>query len=456
MHAAVLLILALIVPEPQPTNVLMTLVATSDLKPQQPLESVEIAVTRPSDRPSDRMELATVVDPSPIMPHPDDPSEVDPRPAGPALPILGVLETPPSDALMISVGLPTGGGLEGRSTAMRAKLGSKYDPGGLGDQAVRRGLRWLAAHQRNDGSWNFNHHDETRCPNLCRNTGSVGTTTGSTAVALLAFLGAGETHQEGEFAERIRRGLYYLSHRAIETPHGADLQEGTMYAHGLATIALCEAYAMTKDQNLRPWAQDTIDFVVYAQDKRGGGWRYTPGEPGDTTVFGWQLMSLKAGNMAGLSVPSLTLHDANRFLDQVQSDEGALYGYQKPGAGHATTAVGLLCRMYQGWPRRYPALQRGVVHLYQWGPSQDDMYYNYYATQVLHHYGGGFFERWHTEMRDLLLRTQAKTGHEAGSWYFDGGHCDVGGRLLSTALATMTLEVYYRHMPLYQDDVMEE
>ncbi|MGE0607192.1 MAG: hypothetical protein AB7O62_08880 [Pirellulales bacterium] len=453
LHALALIVLALWISETQSFDPLRSLVAS--MATQDEPVSVEIAsqMELPSiDSSAERFSAAEYVA---VVPLPDPSDELDQTPSGPVANQLGL---PPTtiEALLASNQLPTGGGLEGRSPAARSNLAVKWDADGRGDAAIQKGLQWIVAHQRPDGSWNFNHLHEQRCPDMCRNTGTAGTTTGATAVALLALLGAGETHTSGRYTDQIRRGLYYLSHKAIETPQGVDLQEGTMYAQGLATIALCEAYAMTKDENLRPWAQGAIDYVAYAQDPKGGGWRYIPQEPGDMTVTGWQLMALKAGQLAQLSVPSIALHNANKFLDQVQSEEGSLYGYQKPGGEHTTTAVGLLCRMYQGWPRRHRALQRGMVNLYQWGPSDHDMYYNYYATAALHHYGGGFFERFHADMRAMLLKTQATRGHENGSWFFASTHCDPGGRLLSTALAVMTLEVYYRYLPLYQDDVAEE
>ena len=108
-------------------------------------------------------------------------------------------------------------------------------------------------------------------------------------MALLAFYGAGYTHSKGPYQEQLKRGLYYLGSRMLLTANGGDLQEGTMYAHGISTIALCEAYAMSGDENLRPFAEQAVRFVLYAQDRRGGGWRDSPGEPGDTTMHGWQL-----------------------------------------------------------------------------------------------------------------------------------------------------------------------
>ena len=107
--------------------------------------------------------------------------------------------------------------------------------------------------------------------------------------------------------------------------------------------------------------------------------------------------------------------------------------------------------MYLGWGRDEPALIRGVEYLGNEGPSPNDMYYNYYATQVMHHFEGDAWEKWNARMRDYLIESQTKEGHEAGSWYFAGdGHNETGGRLYTTSLATMTLEVYYRHLPIYK------
>ena len=170
------------------------------------------------------------------------------------------------------------------------------------------------------------------------------------------------------------------------------------------------------------------------------------------TVTGWQLMALKSGQLAKLEVPSPAIGLVLKFLDSVQFDGGARYGYMMPTARdkdhESTTAVGLLCRMYTGWHRDNPALYRGIGHLSKWGPSESNMYYNYYATQVLHHWEGPEWQEWNRRMRDYLVATQATEGHEAGSWYFSDPYGNAGGRLYNTALAILTLEVYYRYLPL--------
>jgi len=347
-------------------------------------------------------------------------------------------------------GLLAGRGRDARAAMARTGGGTPQSEG-----AVERGLKWLRAHQREDGSWHFNHH-KSSCQGLCGNPGSEASTTAATAMVLLPFLGAGYTHTQGQYQDVVRQGIYYLMKRTMVTPHGNDLQDGTMYAQGLATIALCEAYAMTKDPDLKDLAQGAIDFICYAQDRNGGGWRYTPGEPGDTTVTGWQLMGLKSGQMAGLHVPRPTIYLVHRFLDGVESHSGAQYGYMDPQPRRATTAIGLLCRMYTGWRRDHPVLPRGVALLDEWGPSETNMYFNYYATQVMHHWHGPEWERWNPKMRDYLIGTQAGAGHEAGSWYFPDRHGDKGGRLYNTAMAVMILEVYYRYMPLYRQQAVAD
>lgn len=349
-------------------------------------------------------------------------------------------------------------GFAGRDPKRRARL-VRMGGGSVGsERAVWQALKWIAAHQNEDGSWSFDHRG-TNCRGYCRNPGSLAEARiAGTAMALLPFLGAGQTHLGGEFSHTVGGGLDYLVSRIAYLPDGGSLHEpgGRMYSHGLASIALCEAYAMTGDSDLRKPAEQVIQYIIHAQGPRGG-WRYEPGEPGDTSIIGWQLMALKSGHLARINVPFKTVEGANNFLDYVQSEYGAVYGYKSAERpSEATTAIGLLCRMYLGWHREHPALQRGVKLLSSYGPHKSNMYYNYYATQVMHHFGGLEWASWNANLRDYLVHSQSANGHESGSWYFDDEHGgSPGGRLYCTSLATMILEVYYRHMPLYGTESVE-
>ena len=128
------------------------------------------------------------------------------------------------------------------------------------------------------------------------------------------------------------------------------------------------------------------------------------------------------------------------------------------------TAVGLLCRQYLGWGPKNPGLIAGVEELKKKSPKDNknpadpqlfDIYYYYYATQVLHFYGGtDWHDSWNPRMRDWLLGLQiAGNGPNAGSWNPDQSITgSAGGRLVTTCLCLLTAEIYYRHLPLYKRD----
>ena len=326
----------------------------------------------------------------------------------------------------------------------------------LTEAAVARGLQWMAMHQNDNGSWSTHaFHRCERCRRRCNGSGSLASDSAGTSLCLLPFLGAGQTHFTGRYKDVVSKGLRWLIDRQRDD---GDLRAKTvgqagMYAHGQAAIVLCEAYALTRDESLREPAQKAIDFIVEAQHS-GGGWRYYPGEDGDTSVVGWQVMALQSARAAGLGVPEETVELAGHFLDTVSSQDGARYAYrphQRPT--HVMTAEGLLCRMYMGWQRDDPALQSGLEYLITRHPPRAkdfNIYYWYYSTQVFHHSGGRAWRRWNKRIRDILVQTQRTSGHMAGSWDPHGPHASVGGRLYVTALATCTLEVYYRHAPIFR------
>lgn len=334
------------------------------------------------------------------------------------------------------------------------------------EKAVERALDWLLKHQAADGGWSFEHRTCGDCNGRCRNPGTmVPARIAATSLALLPFLAAGETHKAGKHRRHVDNGLKFLVRSMQTTPQGGVFTAGggSFYAQSLATIVLCEALAMTRDRDLIAPARAATAYLVAAQDQTGGGWRYFPGQPGDTSVTGWAFNALKSADNAYQPVPMPAVDKVRAFLDSVQSDEGAVYGYLTPeDPTTASTVVALLCRMQLGWKRNEPALIRGVAAITATGPKPNNIYYNFYATQVVHHFGGPSWEQWNKQMREHLIRTQATVGHEAGSWYFEEStpHDQlasmVGGRLYNTALATLTLEVYYRHLPLYGNRIFDE
>lgn len=415
--------------------------------PQLKLDDGDSSVVTTELSPSSFGHLSDLPTPS-IMPSVDDDALT------PDVSDIG-LETAIADP---TARIPGGGGPAGSAYDLRNPNNRRGLPRGAtesSEAAVARALEWLANHQNADGSWNYDHRLGA-CAGRCGNAGTLADCrTGATAQALLPFLGAGQTHKQGKYKKHVEAGLYFLVQQMkVKNQMGlqcGDLSQGggTMYSHGMAAIVLCEAYGMTHDRSLMNPAQLALNHIVYAQDPVGGGWRYQPRTAGDTSVVGWQLMALKSGHLAYLHVPQGTIAGASKFLDSVMSDY-SFYGYTDPGRGQATTAIGILCRMYLGWKKDHPGIEKGIQYLARTGPSPGNMYYNYYATQCMRHYDGELWDQWNVKMRDQLVASQAKDGHMKGSWYMNGDHgSQRGGRLYCTSMATMTLEVYYRHLPIY-------
>lgn len=389
----------------------------------------------------------------------------------------------------LSQALAPSSGISAQSNAaMRAAMGARSDKeakrdmlkkfGGNDDteRAVAMALEWLAAHQNPEsGAWTLTH--PLICGGKCDHPGKrTASLNAGTGMALMCFLGAGQTHLEGKYKETVFKGLRFLiqSIRVEKGIGGWYRGDGhsqgldDMYSHGIAAIAMCEAYGMTRDPVLLEPAQLSINFLTYAQNPLTGGWHYSPyplGKlPGDTSVVGWQMMAIKSAAMAGLNYDLDTVRRSNVFLDSVMVPGSFGYHYSfdskmKDPAGYnpAMTACGVLCRMYSGWSKEEPSIKAAVQRFAADGPSPNNSYYNYYATQVMKQHGGPEWESWNTRMRDLLLSSQVQAGHAAGSWYVDEGiSSEQGGRLYVTCMKTMMLEVYYRYLPIYGEKAAED
>lgn len=376
-----------------------------------------------------------------------------PKPTG-ALPDWNSLEAAPVRSARM------GRMFAGRDPALRAGRLSREGGTSFTEAAVTRGLIWIKRHQNRDGSWSLDNFSRAPgCRGRCSGHGTAQSDVAATALALLPMLGAGQTQHHGVHAKTVDAGLQWLIKQQRSDGDLRGSGHGrSMYGHGLASIVLCEAYGLTKDNSLRKPAQKALDFIVDAQHDRGG-WRYRPRQAGDTSVVGWQLMALRSGQMAYLQVPLRTFSQAGRYLDDAQADStGGRYSYMPRGRPTPTmTAEALLCRQYLGWPKDHSGLQEGIDYLMDHLPDRrrPNVYYWYYATQVLYHVGGRQWERWNARMRVVLTSSQEKKGHEAGSWTPHGGFANQGGRLYMTSLAVCTLEVYYRHLPLYRPAALE-
>ncbi len=232
---------------------------------------------------------------------------------------------------------------------------------------------------------------------------------------------------------------------------------GNMYAHGICSIALCEAYALTRDPDLRQPAQRAIDFIVQSQNN-GGGCRYDPGQQGDMSVVGWQIMgaqvgpdgvSRRAGEDArpGEEVP----RQRRRTRARPCRYDMARYAYQ-PGTGitEVMTAEAMLCRQYTGWKRTEPAMgtrSAGCSPTTCRPRATTTSTTGTDGTQMMHHYGGEPWKKWNGQVRDLLVASQVRA-HRVGRQLEPCRPLgDAGRAYLHHFASLLTLEVYYRHLP---------
>ena len=379
------------------------------------------------------------------------------------------------------------GGIAGRSGGGKKAALTMGGGSEISEASVARGLKWLANHQMPDGSWAMDTHvlpNGKACG--CNKAGKRDSRVAGTAFGLLPMLAAGITHkpnsekidekEEGgkggkaAYHAQVQKGLNYLIAKQDKRT-GAFSSEP--YSHSLATIAMCEAAGMTSDPLLRASAQKAIIFVLDFQDPSGGGWRYSPKQAGDTSVTGWMFMALKSAQMAGLRVAPERYKLVERFLDSVMDSKTGIYGYEKAeGGSPAMTAVGMLSRLYLGTRPSNENLRKGGEFLKKNPPAAQmgNIYYLYYATQAMHHMGAqnDCWDTWNlgpnrngkNGIRDLLIEKQIggpksppNMTHMRGSWDpLGGGFTDDGGRLMMTSLALLSLEVYYRHLPLYMSE----
>jgi hypothetical protein len=309
------------------------------------------------------------------------------------------------------------------------------------ERAIGLALEWLSRHQEPDGRWDTKKHG-----------GGEQYDTASAGLALLCYYGWGVSHQKsGKFQGTVKKALKWLISQQKEN---GDLRgKGRMYCHGIAAIALCEAYGLSKDPSLREPAEKAIQLIISAQSKNGG-WRYNP-KPGDsdTSVTGWQYMALHSARMAGIEIEESVFENARLWFDKAAGGKhGGLYGYTGPqGNNQAMTATGMFCRQLDLVPPSDPRMPEGAQALKMRPMSVNNpaYYYVYYGTLALYQHQGPVWADWNDRLKETLPRLQNKNGSDAGSWDKGAGHAATGGRVISTTLATLSLEVYYRLLPMY-------
>lgn len=337
------------------------------------------------------------------------------------------------------------------------------------EAAIKSGLSWLAKHQSADGRWDTDNWrgncKKGRCDGPGVNNGDSRYDVGHTGLALLAFHGAGHTKVHGKYKAQIGKALAYLMKiQRFDGSLGFGSGE-EMYNHAIATTALCEAYGMTGDKNLKKAAEKAVNYCLKAQNPMLG-WKYgvRPGR-NDTSMTGWMVTALTAAKRAKLKVSASALTGAHNWFKRATARNGAT-GYQSPGGGSSyipatdgkydqvpcMTAVSILSRIHIGEKRSNSQILAGTKLLLADTPrraaktdtKKANFYYWYYGTSAMFQVGGKSWKTWNNKVKKAILPFCRKGGCEDGSIDPVGEWCIAGGRVYSTAITILTLETYYR------------
>lgn len=319
------------------------------------------------------------------------------------------------------------------------------------DASIDRGLSFLQKQQKPDGSFD-----------------AAGPPAATAGLAVLAFLAAGHTPDVGKYGLTVRAALDFVLNQNPPDGYygGADPKDGRMYTHCIVTIALAEAYGTELDENQRKRIRATLDKclkVVYAAqdvkraaDAGPGGWRYSPtSTDADLSVTGWALLALRAAQNAGFAVPKDRVDRAMGYVLSCHRKPSGGFAYQPKNDDPtpAMTGVGLL-NLHLADAAHRPEAAAAAKFLVDRPVRENTPYYYYslyYTTQAAFQSGGATWQGVWRVNSEQLLGAQRK---EDGSWPGRGGGEPSGdsrqGRFYPTAMATLTLAVPLRLLPLYQ------
>ncbi|MFM2198832.1 MAG: hypothetical protein RLZZ505_2264 [Verrucomicrobiota bacterium] len=343
-----------------------------------------------------------------------------------------------------------GGGFAGIPATMKARC-SKADrmarllaEGGTPEceDAVVKCLKWLQNTQNANGSWTGDHP------------------VAMTGLALLVYLGHCETPQSPEYGETVLKGITYLIDVGMKNDGRLSNKDATdiqwVYDHGIATYALAESYTFCSQLKITIPNLDTVtkkagDMIMQGQNE-AGGWVYkfaSSGE-GDNSVGFWMIQALKACKHTGLwptSKFSRTIREALNWLEKVQGKEGNI-GYRgNPDQSPGLTGGAVLA--FQMWDKgSSSAARKGIRYVaknseFEWGNENSNLYYHYYNAQAMINYGSTEWSDYNGRFRDVLVKAQSPDG----SWNQGGIKHGPVNVHMSTCLAALMLEVYYRFLP---------
>jgi len=292
---------------------------------------------------------------------------------------------------------------------------------------------------------------------------------GVTGLAMLAFLGAGHTHKHGKFQEVLQSAIQALL--AAQGPDGcigAKTPEGRwIYNHAIGTAALAEACCLSGDPALRAPAEKAVAFLADCRNPFLG-WRYglRPGD-NDSSCTAWAALALVSARKSGLEVPKEAFDGALAWFDKATDGPTGKTRYTSPvetdprlpeAAGNfqpneAMTAAAAACRIFilgEKAADRAEILGGGdrlKMNPPRWDVSagMTDFHCWYWGTLAMFQLGGDYWKSWNEPLKNALVPTQKREGCENGSWDpVDVWGCS-GGRVYSTAINVLTMEIYYRY-----------
>ena len=307
------------------------------------------------------------------------------------------------------------------------------------------GLRYIAASQQNDGSWQASYGQGPGMAGLCS----------------LAILSRGEDPNFGAYAETLHRALRYIVLRQSRT-NGFISQGGNshtnMYEHGFATLALAEAYGAVdetllwagqgaarggKKRGLGKALELAVQAAIDSQNSNPlGGWRYSPNATdADSSVSGAILVSLLAARNAGIRVPEKNIERALKYYETSTLSDGTVVYTPGMGGGYsmARSAIGALVfaiAKQKDSPSHRQPLQSLVDRLED-EPQQHPYYTRYYIAQALFHGDVASWTRWNERTTEVLLASQREDGA-------------IGHDAYSTSMSLLALALSFRFLPIYE------
>jgi hypothetical protein len=305
-------------------------------------------------------------------------------------------------------------------------------------QAINRGLDYLANNQYEDGSLGSG--------STYRRHVAV------TALAGIAFLSGGNTPNRGKYGPQVEKIVQYLlrntdSTGLISAPE--HRQMNPMYGHGFATLFLAEVYGMTPRPDIREKLKLAVNLIINTQNKEGG-WRYFPvRKEADISVTVCQIMALRAARNAGIFVPKNTVEACTKYVKSCQNADGG-FMYQKTlgnGSIWPRTAAGLVALNSAGIydsDETHKALKFLMDHQPRGEIFRHDTFYfygHYYAVQAMWHAGGQYWAQWYPAIRDELLVRQVPDG----SWSDNSVNSEY-----AAAMACIVLQMPNNYLPIFQ------